>query len=559
MIKGIRTIARTPSAYSYPLLIKQLLHTPILYAPDQEIVYQDKARLTYRDFYERIHRLAAGLFSLGVRPGDTVAVLDWDSHRYLECFFAVPMMGAILHTVNVRLSSDQILYTMNHAEDVVVLVHEEFMPMLEGIADQLKTVRTFVLLKDGAERPSTSLPISAEYEEMLGNSGKTFDFPDFDENAQATTFYTTGTTGEPKGVYFSHRQLVLHTLAVSIAVAGYTAPGRFQSGDVYMPITPMFHVHAWGFPYVATLLGAKQVYPGRYVPETILRLIQKERVTFSHCVPTILHMLINDPVAQEVDLRGWKVNTGGMALPRGLAKQLVEMGIDVFHGYGLSETCPILTLANLKPRMMDWDIEPQLDYRTKTGFPLPLVDLRIVDQSGKAVPHDGASPGEIVVRTPWCTQGYFKESERSEELWKGGALHTGDVAVMDPEGYVQITDRLKDAIKTGGEWISSLTLESLLSRHEAVSESAVVGVPHDKWGERPVALVVLKPTYAETTTGEDLRSFLLQFVDQGTISKWAVPDDFHIVDEIPKTSVGKINKKAIREEVRSKDEKYEER
>jgi fatty-acyl-CoA synthase len=553
MIKGIRTIARTPSAYSYPLLIKQLLHTPILYAPDQEIVYQDKARLTYRDFYERIHRLAAGLFSLGV------AVLDWDSHRYLECFFAVPMMGAILHTVNVRLSSDQILYTMNHAEDVVVLVHEEFLPMLEGIADRLKTVRTFVLLKDGAERPSTSLPISAEYEEMLGNSSKTFDFPDFDENAQATTFYTTGTTGEPKGVYFSHRQLVLHTLAVSIAVAGYTAPGRFQSGDVYMPITPMFHVHAWGFPYVATLLGAKQVYPGRYVPETILRLIQKERVTFSHCVPTILHMLINDPVAQEVDLRGWKVNTGGMALPRGLAKQLVEMGIDVFHGYGLSETCPILTLANLKPRMMDWDIERQLDYRTKTGFPLPLVDLRIVDRSGKAMPHDGASPGEIVVRTPWCTQGYFKESERSEELWKGGALHTGDVAVMDPEGYVQITDRLKDAIKTGGEWISSLTLESLLSRHEAVSESAVVGVPHDKWGERPVALVVLKPTYAETTTGEDLRSFLLQFVDQGTISKWAVPDDFHIVDEIPKTSVGKINKKAIREEVRSKDEKYEER
>lgn len=554
MIKGIRTITRTPSAYSYPLLIKQLLHTPILYAPDQEIVYQDKARLTYRDFYERIHRLAAGLFSLGVGPGDTVAVLDWDSHRYLECFFAVPMMGAILHTVNVRLSSDQILYTMNHAEDVVVLVHEEFVPMLESIADQLKTVRTFVLLKDGAERPSTSLPISAEYEELLGNSNKTFDFPDFDENAQATTFYTTGTTGDPKGVYFSHRQLVLHTLAASVAVAGYTAPGRFQSGDVYMPLTPMFHVHAWGYPYVATLLGAKQVYPGRYVPETVLRLIQKEKVTFSHCVPTILHMLLNDPAAQKADLRGWKVNTGGMATPRGLAKQLLEMGIDVFQGYGLSETCPILTVANLKPHMMDWDIERQLDYRIKTGFPIPLVDLRIVDPSGKAVPHDGVSPGEIVVRTPWCTQGYFKAPERSEELWKDGALHTGDVAVMDPEGYVQITDRLKDAIKTGGEWISSLTLESLLSRHEAVSESAVVGVPHDKWGERPVALVVLKPAYAKTTTGEDLRSFLLQFVDQGTISKWAVPDDFHIVNEIPKTSVGKINKKAIREEVRGKKE-----
>ncbi|MBI4962937.1 MAG: fatty acid--CoA ligase [Desulfomonile tiedjei] len=552
MIEGIRTIPRTPSAYSYPLLIKQLLHTPILYAPDQQIVYQDKARITYREFYDRIHRLAAGLSSLGIGPGDTVAVLDWDSHRYLECFFAVPMMGAILHTVNVRLSPEQILYTMNHAEDAAVLVHEDFVPMLEGIADQLKTVRTFVLLKDGKERPATSLRISAEYEEMLQSSRNTFDFPDFDENAQATTFYTTGTTGDPKGVYFSHRQLVLHTLAASVALAGFTAPGRFQSGDVYMPITPMFHVHAWGFPYVATMLGAKQVYPGRYVPETILRLIKNEKVTFSHCVPTILHMLINDPVAREVNFRGWKVNTGGMALPRGLATQLLEMGIDVFHGFGMSETCPLLTLANLKPHMMEWDIERQLDYRTKTGFPLPLVDMRIVDESGNPVPRDGKTPGEIVVRTPWCTQGYFKAPERSEELWEGGRLHSGDVAVMDPEGYVQITDRLKDAIKTGGEWISSLALESLLSRHEAVSESAVVGVPDEKWGERPVALVVLKPTYNDKITGEDLRSFLLQFVDQGTISKWAVPDDFQIVDQIPKTSVGKINKKMIREQMESR-------
>lgn len=460
------------------------------------------------------------------------------------------MMGAILHTVNVRLSPEQILYTMNHAEDAVVLVHEDFVPTLESIADQLKTVRTFVMLKDGAERSTTSLHISVEYEEMLQNATDSFDFPDFDENAQATTFYTTGTTGDPKGVYFSHRQLVLHTLGVSVAVAGYTAPGRFQSGDVYMPITPMFHVHAWGFPYVATLLGAKQVYPGRYVPDIILKLIQREKVTFSHCVPTILHMLINDPAAKDVDFRGWKVNTGGMALPRGLAKQLLKMGIEVFHGYGMSETCPILTLANLKPHMMDWDMERQLDYRTKTGFPLPLVELQVVDQSGNPVPRDGQSPGEIVVRTPWCTQGYFKEPEKSEELWSGGRLHTGDVAVMDQEGYVQITDRLKDAIKTGGEWISSLALESLLSRHEAVSESAVIGVPHEKWGERPMALVVLKPGYNDKITSEDLRSFLLQFVEHGTISKWAVPDQFQIVDQIPKTSVGKIDKKLIRERVR---------
>ena len=547
MVQGIRKISKAPSAYSYPLLIKQLLLTPILYAPDQEIVYQDKVRLTYREFYKRIHRLASGLKSLGVKPGDTVAVLDWDSHRYLECFFAVPMMGAILHTVNVRLSPEQILFTMNHAEDDVVLAHGDFIPMLEEIAGRLQTVHSYVLIEDGKDAPSTSLPISSEYEKLLLGADENFDFPDFDENAQATTFYTTGTTGDPKGVYFSHRQLVLHTLAVSVATAGLTAPGRFQSGDVYMPITPMFHVHAWGFPYVATLLGAKQVYPGRFVPERILELIKREKVTFSHCVATILHMLINHPLAKEMDLRALKVNTGGMALPRGLAKTALEMGIELFHGYGMSETCPILTLANMKPHMMDWDMERQLDVRTKTGFPIPLVELKITDQDGAFLPMDGGSQGEITVRTPWCTQGYFKNQDKSEELWQGGRLHTGDVADMDPEGYVQIKDRLKDAIKTGGEWISSLELESLLSRHEAVSESAIVGAPDEKWGERPVALVILNPDFNDKVSEDDLRAFMMEFVKQSIISKWAVPDRFHIVEEIPKTSVGKLNKKMIRE------------
>ncbi|MBM3298617.1 MAG: fatty acid--CoA ligase, partial [Deltaproteobacteria bacterium] len=509
---------------------------------------------TYRDFYRRVGKLASGLASLGVGPGDTVAVLDWDSHRYLECFFAIPMMGAILHTVNIRLSPEQILYTMNHAEDRAVLVHEDFVPVLEGIADKLEAAKLYVLIKDREDKRSTSLPIEVEYEEMLRGSDESYAFPDFDENAQATTFYTTGTTGDPKGVCFSHRQLLLHTLGVAVAVGGYTAPGRFQSGDVYMPLTPMFHVHAWGFPYVATLLGAKQVYPGRYIPERILRLIRTEKVTFSHCVPTILHMLINDPAAGETDLRGWKVNTGGMALPRGLAKTLLEMGIDVFHGYGMSETCPVLTLANLKPHMMAWDIGRQLDYRTKTGFPLPLVDLKIMDEAGNVVPMDGRTTGEIVVRTPWCTQAYFKNPASSEELWAGSRLHTGDVANMDPEGFVQISDRLKDAIKTGGEWISSLMLESLLSRHQAVSESAVVGVANEKWGERPVALVVLKTGHEDKVTAEDLSLFLAEFVEQGLISKWAIPDQIHFVAEIPKTSVGKIDKKLIRKQLASQSQ-----
>ncbi len=541
-----RAVQRTPTAYSYPLLIKQLLHTPIRYAPETEIVYRDITRITYRDWYDRIHRLACALTRLGVGPADTVAVLDWDSHRYLECFFAVPMMGAVLHTVNIRLSAEQILYTMDHATDTIILVHEDFLPLLEDLQQRLPNVRHYILLKDGSGSPRTSLPLSGEYENLLEQAESWYDFPDFDENRHATLFYTTGTTGNPKGVCFSHRQLVLHTLGIGMGAAALTGPGRFQSGDVYMPITPMFHVHAWGFPYLATLLGSKQVYVGRYDPELILRLIEKEGVTFSHCVPTILHMLIHSPGVSKVNLRGWKVNTGGMALPRGLAAKLLDLGVDVFHGYGMSETCPVLTFANLKPHMMEWDTERQLDYRTKTGFPLPLVNLDVVDENGRSVPRDGHTPGEIVVRSPWTTLSYLKEPELSNELWLNGWLHTGDVATVDGEGYVQITDRLKDAIKTGGEWVSSLTLESLISLHEDVSEVAVVGAYDEKWGERPVALVV--PLDGADTNNLDarLRDFLTTFVQRGVISKWAVPDTFLAVEEIPKTSVGKLDKKEIR-------------
>jgi len=544
-MKEPRIIPTTPSAYAYPLLLKQLLHTPILKSPDQEIVYRDLNRYTYRDLYRRINQLASALSSQGVEPGDTVAVLDWDSHRYLECFYAIPMMGAILHKVNIRLSNEQILYTMNHAEDKVVLVHEDFLPVLEDISEKLRTVKTIILLKDGLKTPSTTLQVSTEYEEMLAKAEDTFDFPDFDENSQATIFYTTGTTGNPKGVYFSHRQLVIHTLAVAVDLSS-SPKSRFKSGDVYMPLTPMFHVHAWGIPYVALLLGVKQVYPGRYDPEVILELVEREKVTFSHCVPTILHMVINHPLARKFNLSGWKVNIGGSALPRGLAETALEMGVDLIGGYGLSETCPVLTAANLKPHMLDWDGDRQMDIKIKTGFPIPMVDLRIMDEDGTFVPRDGKSMGEIVVRTPWLTQGYFKEPQKSEELWRGGWLHTGDIAVMDEEGYVQITDRLKDVIKSGGEWVSSLEMENLISQHEAVSEVGVIGVPDERWGERPFAMVVVKAAFRGKLTGDDIRDFLQQFVEEGRISKWAVPDRVLIVDEIPKTSVGKIDKKEMR-------------
>ncbi len=319
-MKSVRLIHKTPSAYPYPLLIKQLLKSGLIYAPRQEIVYRDLVRYTYLDLAQRIQRLASALASLGVGPGDTVAVLDWDSHRYLECFFAIPMMGAILHTVNIRLSPEQILYTMNHAEDSVVLVHRDFLEVLERIFPDLKTVKNLVLLTDSPESPKTSLAFAGQYEELLEKASPSYDFPDFPEDAQATVFYTTGTTGDPKGVYYSHRQLVLHTLGQA-SLGNLAQESPFHWADVYMPITPMFHVHAWGFPYMATMIGAKQVYPGRYEPEMLLRLIEKEGVTYSHCVPTILHMLLEHPMASKVDLSGWKVVIGGGRLSQGACQE----------------------------------------------------------------------------------------------------------------------------------------------------------------------------------------------------------------------------------------------
>jgi fatty-acyl-CoA synthase len=480
-----------------------------------------------------------------VRPGDTVAVMDWDSHRYLECYFAVPMMGAVLQTVNIRLSPEQILYTINHAEADILLVHTNFLPMLEEIKDRIESVKSVVLITDSGERPQTSLDIAAEYEELVESGSPGHDFPDFDENTRATTFYTTGTTGNPKGVYFSHRQLVLHTLAGMVALGTASVGERFDRADVYMPITPMFHVHAWGMPYMATVMGVKQVYPGRYAPDVLFDLIQKEGVTFSHCVPTILHMLLNSPESQNVDLSHWTVVIGGSALPEGLARAALERGIDVFGGYGMSETGPILTLAQLTPEMLELGADGQLELRTKAGRPIPLVDLRAVDVEMRDVPHDGETAGEVMVRAPWLTQGYLKNPDASEELWEGGYLHTQDIGNIDQQGYLPVTDRIKDVIKSGGEWVSSLDIENILSQHEGVSEAAVIGVADEKWGERPLGLVV--PKEGQEITQEEIRAHVKERADAGAISRYAVPERIWIIEEIDKTSVGKIDKKVLRE------------
>ena len=538
-------IPRTPSAYDYQLLIKNLLFCPVVDNPEQEIVYRGTFRYSYRELRQRVQGSPTASTDLGVRPGDTVAVMDWDSHRYLECFFAVPMIGAVLHTINVRLSPEQILYTIDHAEDDVLLVNSEFLPILEQIRGRIDTVKSFVLLTDEPVPPATTIPFAGEYEALLAKAAAEFSFADFDENIRATTFYTTGTTGMPKGVYFSQRQLVLHTLGALSVLGSAAGHGSFTRQDVYMPITPMFHVHAWGVPYVATMLGVKQVYPGRYVPDTLLELVEKEGVTFSHCVPTILHMLLKHPHAQRIDLSSWKLIIGGAAMSRTLCLDAMSRGIDVFTGYGMSETCPLLTLAHLTPEMLALSPAEQATIRCKTGRTMPLVDLKIVDAALVEQPRDNRSFGEIVVRAPWLTQGYLKDVKASERLWEGGYLRTGDVAVRDELGYVRITDRTKDIIKVAGEWVSSLELEDIIAHHPAVAEVAVIGVQDEKWGERPLALVVPKPD--SVINEKDLTHHVREYADKGLVNKQVVLLKVRFVDAIDKTSVGKISKVTLRE------------
>jgi fatty-acyl-CoA synthase len=541
-------ITAAQSAYAYPLLVKQLLINAMSLYGDQEISYRGQMRYTFRDFRRRIGQLASALTSIGAGHGTTVAVMDWDSHRYLECYFGVPMMGATLFTVNVRLSPQQILYTLNDAGADIVLFHPDFAPVLEEIRDQLTCNPRFVLMADGQAAPALTLPLAGEYEALVEQAPSDFAFPDFDENTKAATFYTTGTTGDPKGVCYSHREIVLHTLASATSLCSPREGQRMHREDVYMPITPMFHVLAWGIPYIAVMLGLRTVLPGRYAPDMLLKLRETEKVTFSHCVPTILQMLLQSSQDSAQDLSGWKIIIGGSALPPALCEAALARGIDIFAGYGMSETGPIVSLAQLPPGYTPRDRAEEVRIRCSTGRPVTMVDYRVVSEDMQDLPRDGTSRGEIVLRAPFLTKGYFGKPAASEELWSGGYLHTQDVAVMGEDGFVQIVDRIKDVIKTGGEWVSSIEVENLITEVPGVQECAVIGVPDAKWGERPMAFVVRKAG-AEVDPGQ-IRDQLMGHVESRRISKYAVPEAERIafVDAIPKTSVGKINKKQLREE-----------
>ena len=532
----------------YQLTIDKLLSQTVHRRSQSEIVY-GRTRYNWVEFYSRVRRLASGLESMGVEKGSKVAVIDFDTNRYLEAYFAVPMMGAVLHTVNIRLPPEHIGYTMAHAEDDFVLLRDDFVPMATKLASAVKSIKGVVTMSDSGSAPALPLMNVKFYDDLLAQGDPGYAFPELDEDLQATIFYTSGTTGMPKGVWFTHRQIVLHTLGSLLGLTAGLPQNRMDPKDVVLPLVPFFHVHCWGIPYGTAMNGQKLVLAGRYDYAAILDLISRERVTFSDMVPTILNMIVNQPNVESYRdaLSRWKVVVGGAALPRELASRAMKLGIRVMTGYGLSETAPVLTLANPSERHLAMKDEELLDgLLLKTGIPIPLVQIRAVDSQMKDVPRDGKAIGEIVVRGPWLTKEYYKDEEKSKDLWAGGWLHTGDMAVVDEEGYLTIVDRIKDAVKSGGEWIPTLILEDLITRHPAVLEAAVVGVREPHWGERPIAVVSLRP--GKTVTAEELRDHLDRFVDEGKIAKFWIPERFVVTTEpLPKTSTGKMDKKPLRD------------
>ncbi|WP_230657730.1 fatty acid--CoA ligase [Psychrobacter sp. I-STPA10] len=544
--------AAAPEAYNFPLIIKQLLNRARQVSVSQEIVYANKKRMTYADLFLRINKLANVLADLNLQKGDVVAVMDWDSHRYLESYFAIPMSEFIIQTVNIRLSPEKILYTINHAKPKVLLLNSEFAPLVKNYQFENSSIEHIIWLDDNGVSSEgifgdNQKRVVGEYEALLEAASDEFEFADFDENTIASTFYTSGTTGNPKGVFFSHRQLVLHTLTEAASIGVLPQKQGLSYGDVYMPLTPMFHVHAWGFPFTATMVGLKQVYPGRYAPDVLFDLIQNEKVTLTHCVPTILQMLLQEGQSRAEDFGGLKMIIGGSRLTEGLAKAALAQNIEVYTGYGMSETAPLISLSSFAINEPQMDTEQDINRRCMTGQPVIMVEADIWNSDNQLLPRDGKQTGELVLRAPWLTQSYFKNEDAGQELWEGGYMHTQDIANIRQDGYIRITDRLKDVIKSGGEWISSLEIETILSLHPAVADVAVIGVYDEKWGERPLAIIVLKPEHQQTEQ-KDIKAIAEQAAQKGMIPKYGVPEQYIFVDEMPKTSVGKHDKKAMREQ-----------
>jgi fatty-acyl-CoA synthase len=488
-------------------------------------------RASHSDVAERIDRLARALGELGIQQGDRVATFAWNNQRHLELYFAVPCVGAVLHTLNIRLFAEQLTYIVNHAEDRVIFVDDSLVPVLEKLAPSFTSVERYVVMGDG---DAGSLPDAVRYEDLLDAAGPgDFDYPELDERQAAALCYTSGTTGNPKGVLYSHRSISLHSTGTLM-----TDSTALSRADRVLAVVPMFHANAWGLPYGAALAGADLILPDRFLgAEPLAALIAAERPTLMGCVPTIFADLLRYADEHpEVDLSSLtNAACGGSAVPRQLMKDFEERHrVRIFQAWGMTETSPVATYS--RPQEDGHD-DAYWDDRARQGRPLPWVELRLVGDEGSEVPWDGESTGEIEVRGPWIAAGYFREPD--EEKFDSGWLRTGDIASVDGKGFVQITDRAKDVIKSGGEWISSVELENELMSHPDVVEAAVIAKPDERWSERPLCCVVL--ANGSGTTAEQLVDHL-----RDRVAKWWLPDEFAFVSEIPKTSVGKFDKKVLR-------------
>ena len=524
-----------------PLLISSLIRYAAEYHGESEVVSRTVEgpihRITLAEICQRTQQLANALNALGVGRHDRIGTMAWNGFRHLEAYYAVPGMGAVCHTINPRLFTEQLVYVINHAEDKLLLIDTTFVPLVEQIADQLTSVKGYVLLTDESHMPQTSLPNTHCYETLLKEQPERFDWPTLDEYTACSLCYTSGTTGNPKGVLFSHRSTLIHTWAISTADAM-----GVSNRDSLLVVVPMFHANGWGTPYAAIMCGAKMVFPGpRMDGESLHELIGTEKVTASAAVPTLWLGLLDYLKASGKRLDGLeRVIIGGSAPPLSMIRTLQEeYGVQVIHCWGMTETSPLGTTGVLKASVRQRHAEERYRLQKKQGRGVFGVDLKIVDDDGKRLPRDGVAFGHLMVRGPWIASGYFKD-EGGNVLDSEGWFPTGDMATLDPEGHMEITDRAKDIIKSGGEWIGSIELENTVMAHPAVKEAAVIGVHHPKWDERPLLIVVAADGSQPT------REELLEFF-QSKVAKWWIPDDVVFTDELPHTPTGKVQKAKLRE------------
>ena len=528
---------------AYELTLRTILERASRLFAQKEIISRDYSgifRYTYGDFHKRVLRLANTLKSLGITKGDRVATLAWNNHRHLELYFAVPVSGAVLHTLNLRLGTDQLVHIINHAEDKVIFVDRDLLPLLEGIRSQLTTIEHIVVLAGPQEVPSSGSDNLLFYESLLAEASETFDYPELSEWDSAAMCYTTATTGSPKGVVYTHRAIVLHCLSACLPDCL-----DLHEADRVLPFVPMFHVNAWGLPFACTWLGATQVMPGaRPQAEDICQLIQDHKVIIAAGVPTIwtaTYQLWLNGSYDPSSLR-FIVNGGSAATISLIRNYQEKLGIPILHAYGMTETTPVVLVSRPKSTLADLPVEETYRISAKQGLLVPGLDMKVIGEDGTEVPWDGKTMGELLLRGPWIASEYYKDPVRSLDSFTDGWLHTGDIVTVDSEGYVGIADRTKDLIKSGGEWISSLDLENTLMEHPAILEAAVIAIPHPKWDERPLACVVLKPEQVGKVQARDILDFL-----KAKVPKLWLPDYVEFIDEIPRTSVGKFYKNALRE------------